>query len=141
LNPCVLDTSVASLIFKNSPLAVRYRSHLTGATPILSFQTIAEMRFGALLAYWGAKRRQTLERFLSNDAIILYSDELATHWAQIMHEARKAGRRLGTGDAWIAATARHLNAPLFTHDKDFSIEAVSSLTVYRYIDISETEHP
>jgi predicted nucleic acid-binding protein len=48
-----------------------------------------------------------------------------------MHDARKRGSRLETGDGWIAATAKFLNAPLVTHDQDFSARACPSITVYR----------
>ena len=50
----------------------------------------------------------------------------------MMHEARKAGRRLEAGDCWIAATALLLDAPLLTHDKDFDTKACPSLAVIRY---------
>jgi predicted nucleic acid-binding protein len=70
--------------------------------------------------------------FLSSFIVVGYTDELATLWATTMHEARRAGRRLEAGDAWIAATARLLNAPLLTHDKDFSPAACPSITVHCY---------
>jgi len=37
-------------------------------------------------------------------------------WAEVMVAARRAGRRLETADAWIAATAVLYNAPLITHN-------------------------
>lgn len=141
MNASVLDTSVASLMFRDSPLFALYQPLIDESSPVLCFQTIAEMRFGAILRRWSARRQRELETFLADFDVIVYSDVLATHWAQIMHDARRAGRRLEAGDAWIAATAGYLNAPLLTHDKDFSIEAIPSITVYRFIDASETAHP
>lgn len=44
----VADTSVASLILRKRPEVSAYREHLEGARIYLNFQTIAEMRFGAV---------------------------------------------------------------------------------------------
>ena len=49
-----------------------------------------------------------------------------------MQDARRTGRRLEAGDAWIAATAKMLDAPLLTHDKDFSPVACPAITIYCY---------
>ena len=40
--------------------------------------------------------------------------------ANLRSEREKAGRRLNTADAWIAATAILLACPLASHDRDFS---------------------
>jgi tRNA(fMet)-specific endonuclease VapC len=130
LNPCVLDTTVASLLLDRSPLLALYRPYLENASLCLSFQTVAEMRFGALKANWGANRKRSLEQFFTSFQLVVYTDQLSAHWAEIMYVARRAGRRLETGDAWIAATARYLNAPLLAHDKDFSPEACPSIVIF-----------
>jgi predicted nucleic acid-binding protein len=132
LNPSVLDTTIASLLLIKSPSLLPYEPLLEEVSMVLSFQSVAEMRYGALIANWGEERRQELEEFLSSFIVVGYTDELATLWATTMHEARRAGRRLEAGDAWIAATARLLNAPLLTHDKDFSPAACPSITVHCY---------
>ena len=128
----VADTSVASLILRKRPEVSAYRERLEGSRIYLSFQTIAEMRFGALLKNWGGKRRRELEDFLSSCTTLEYTDELADKWAIIMKEARLAGRRLESGDAWIAATALLLDIPLLTHDRDFDQSACPSIIVYSY---------
>jgi tRNA(fMet)-specific endonuclease VapC len=133
LNPRVLDTTVASLLLARSPRLRPYEPHLQNALLVLSFQTVAEMRFGALTANWGRARRRSLEEFSTVFHVLGCTDGLATHWAEVMHGARQVGRRLEAGDAWIAATARYLNAPLLTHDSDFSPEACPSIVVYRYL--------
>jgi tRNA(fMet)-specific endonuclease VapC len=129
LNPCVLDTTVASLLLDRSPLLALYQPHLEHASLCLSFQTVAEMRFGALKANWGTRRKRSLEQFFTAFHLVVYTDQLSVHWAEVMYEARQAGRRLEAGDAWIAATARYLNAPLLAHDKDFSPAACPSIVV------------
>jgi predicted nucleic acid-binding protein len=71
-----------------------------------------------------------LEQFLLEFDVVMFTDDLAHRWAEVIYDARQAGRRLEAGDAWIAATARLLGAPLLTHDRDFSPEACPSITVY-----------
>ena len=129
---CIVDTTVASFMLQNRPELSVYQTHLAGATIYISFQTVAEMRYGALHKDWGERRKQQLENFLNSLHIVGYTSDLADKWATIMQEARQVGRRLEAGDAWIAATALLLEAPLITSDKDFDIEACPSITVHRY---------
>ena len=132
MKPCVLDTNVVSLILRNAPQATPYLQYLEGVERILSFQTIAEMRFGSRTGKWGYFRKQNLESFLRAQTVVTYTDELAHNWALVMHEARRAGRRLEAGDAWIAATALLLNIPLLTHDRDFDVSSCPSIEVIRF---------
>jgi predicted nucleic acid-binding protein len=132
VNIVVLDTSIASFAFKASPLITAYRPHLEGVSYVVSFQTVAEMRFGARIDRWGVRRKRALELFLANLQVIEYSDKLADCWVEVMVQARRVGRRLEAGDAWVAATAMLLNAPLLTHDKDFDKEACPFITIVRY---------
>jgi predicted nucleic acid-binding protein len=83
----VLDTSVASFLFLNRPERIPYLVHLINCRAVISFQTVAEMRFGALRANWGTARQALLERFLSNDYIVDSSDALSDAWAAIMLDA------------------------------------------------------
>ena len=60
----VVDTMVVSWLFDDrlNPVADRYRE-LIGASPVLlAFQTVAELRYGALRAGWGELRRRRLDR-------------------------------------------------------------------------------
>lgn len=128
----VLDTTIASLLFRKRPELALYQAHLENSLLTICFQTVAEMRFGVLKVGWGLPRRQELERYFAKLHLVVYEDRLASTWAQIVYEAEQTGRRLEAGDAWIAATAKYLNAPLLTHDKDFSPQACPSITVYCY---------
>jgi predicted nucleic acid-binding protein len=66
--PVVVDTDVYSArLLPDSPLALRYEPLLVGRLEVLSFQTIAELRYGALLRGWRNARprprsRQELSR-------------------------------------------------------------------------------
>ena len=128
----VLDTSVASMIVDERQTLSLYAPHLRSGLSLLPFQTVAEMRLGAQLANWGETRRSRLEQFFADVLIQKYNDDLVHCWVRIMHEARQVGRRLESGDGWIAATALLLNAPLLTHDKDFDAQACPSITIVRY---------
>jgi tRNA(fMet)-specific endonuclease VapC len=134
LKPCILDTSLVSMILRKDSRVVYYEPHLVGFTQTLSFQTVAEMREGALLSNWSERRRQGLEEFLRQFVVAPFSDAVASEWARIRVEGKKAGFRLEVGDAWIAATAAALGAPLLTHDGDFSGKSCPGVTIIRYDD-------
>ena len=128
----VLDTTVASIIFRQLSEAQAILEGLVSTERILSFQTVAEMRFGAEVKGWGLGKRNILEEFISEHTIVHSSDELISCWSMIKMEASKVGRRLESSDAWIAATAKLLDVPLLTQDKDFDEIACPSVTVIRF---------
>ncbi|HEY7493514.1 MAG TPA: hypothetical protein VIH59_20685, partial [Candidatus Tectomicrobia bacterium] len=74
LNPRVLDTSIASLLLNKSPALIPYTPYFDNALLAISFQTVAEMRFGALKAQWAELSRQGLEQFMQRFAIVGYDD-------------------------------------------------------------------
>ena len=45
-------------------------------------------------------------------------DAICQLWGKVVDEARRRGRRIGSGDAWQAATALFLDVPLITHNAD-----------------------
>jgi tRNA(fMet)-specific endonuclease VapC len=117
----VVDTDVASFIFKWHPqFAPRYIEILRGSGLVVSFMTLAEMGQGALDANWGPRKWDLLEAYLA-DFSVLHSDSLlCSTWAALRHESMRKGRRMGSADAWIAATALVLSAPLVTNNpKDY----------------------
>jgi predicted nucleic acid-binding protein len=117
----VVDTDVASFIFKWHPeFAPRYVDIVRGSELIVSFMTVAEMRQGALDANWGPRKCDVLEAYLA-DFSVLHSDSLlCSTWAAIRNESTRKGRPIGSADAWIAATALVLSAPLVTNNpKDY----------------------
>jgi len=82
--------------------------------------TLAEMRQGALDASWGPRKRDVLETYLA-DFSVLHSDSLlCSTWAALRNESTRKGRQMSSADAWIAATALVLSAPLVTNNpKDY----------------------
>ena len=115
----VVDTSVFSLIFNRDTRATFYRELLDGRRVILSFQTVEELWFGAAKAKWGPRRKSEQERHIAEYEIVWTSPELALLSADLRAERERAGRRLNTADAWIAATAILLGCPVAAHDRDF----------------------
>jgi tRNA(fMet)-specific endonuclease VapC len=117
----VVDTDVASYVFKWHPeFAPRYVGTMRGSELVISFMTMAEMRQGALDANWGQRRLEVLESYLA-DFSVLHSDSvLCSRWAAVRNESARKGRQMSSADAWIAATALALSAPLVTNNaKDY----------------------
>jgi predicted nucleic acid-binding protein len=100
--------------------APQYVAILRGSELVVSFMTLAEMRQGALDANWGTRRRAVLETHLT-DCSVLHSDSLlCSTWAAVRSNSIRTGRQMGSADAWIAATALVLSAPLVTNNpKDY----------------------
>jgi len=117
----VVDTDVGSYIFKWHPeFAPRYVAIVRGSELVISFMTLAEMRQGALDANWGPRKCDVLEAYLA-DFSVLHSDSLlCSTWATVRHESVQKGSPMSSADAWIAATALVLSAPLVTNNpKDY----------------------
>ena len=93
--------------------------------------TVAEMRQGALDANWGPRKCDVLEAYLA-DFSVLHSDSLlCSTWAAVRNESVRKGRQIRSADAWIAATALVLSAPLVTNNpKDYrhldNLEVISA---------------
>lgn len=101
------------VIFKWHPeFAPRYVAIVRGSELVASFMTVAEVRQGALDANWGPRKCDVLETYLA-DFSVLHSDSLlCSTWAAVRNESTCKGRQMGSADAWIAATALVLAAPL-----------------------------
>ena len=113
----VVDTDVASFIFNWHTLAQQYVDAMRGSELVLSFMSIAELHMGAISAGWGGQRRLLLERFIGGFERFYADNDLCTVWARVRADARAAGRPISPQDAWIAATALLLDAPLATHNR------------------------
>jgi len=134
----VVDTMVISWLFddRHNALADTYRQ-LIGSDPVvLAFQTVMELRFGALRAGWGELRRRRLERRIAEIAVVQPDDKMITTCADLRIRCQQAGHALGNklhdGDRWIAATAIRLGVPLASHDQLFNgVPGLQLLTAAR----------
>jgi tRNA(fMet)-specific endonuclease VapC len=116
----LIDTDIASFIFKGSDYANPYMPLLRDHELAISFMTIAELFQWAILRRWGEHRLAQLEQYLSNHLIIPVDQPLCREWAQLRAARQSAGRVISPQDAWIAATALRHDLPLVTHNtKDF----------------------
>ncbi|HEY3004210.1 MAG TPA: PIN domain-containing protein, partial [Kribbellaceae bacterium] len=76
----LVDTNVFTAWLRpRSPLVPLYRKHLFGRRLAVSQQTVAEARYGAVMAGWGDRRLKELERLI-NQSRVLPTDEDTT-WA------------------------------------------------------------
>jgi tRNA(fMet)-specific endonuclease VapC len=122
--PIVVDTDVFSAeLISGSELAERYAPLTTGRLAFISFQTAAEIRYGALLRGWGRARLITLESKLAHVEVVHSGPELVVVHAQLRVDCRMAGHALAdqahNADRWIAATAIRLGLPLVSNDGIF----------------------
>lgn len=97
---------------------------LAGHQLFLAVQTVAELRYGALVAQWGDTRRARLEAAIATTTVVPVTDALLDTVANLRFECRRDGHPLADRahhqDLWIAAAAIHINAPLVTADGVFA---------------------
>ena len=133
----LLDTTVVSMLHpkkRGSEVLGRYAVHMEQQTLALSFQSVAELWNWAETREWGDEARNGLDLFIKRFLVIPYDYALAQTWARAMHTSHREGRRLETGDCWIAATAIHRRIPLLTHDRDFLDLSIPGLLVVSYLE-------
>lgn len=122
--PVVVDTDVFSaLLAPDSPLARRYDHLLVGRPAFLSFQTVAELRFGALRRGWGSTRLVRLEAEIARAEIVHSGHDLIGAYVDLRIACERAGHALGQrdhdADRWVAATAVRLGISLVSNDRIF----------------------
>jgi tRNA(fMet)-specific endonuclease VapC len=113
---CLIDTNIASYLFRGDIRAELYRDYPAGKSIGVSFMTIAELRHWALARNWGAWRREQTEALLTRYTIFYADDELCRAWAIIVAERERNGRPIDTAEAWVAAPAWLLSIPPVTHN-------------------------
>lgn len=120
----VIDTDVFSAdLVPGSRLAERYAPLITGRRAFISFQTAAELRYGALRRGWGEGRMLRLDAKIHRAEIVHTGPELVAVCAQLRADCAAAGHALAqrehSADRWIAATAIRLAIPLVSNDTIF----------------------
>lgn len=122
--PIVIDTDVFSAdLVPRSRLTELYASIVTGRPAFISFQTVAELRYGALRRGWGEARMLRLDARIARAEVVHSGPELVLIYAQLRAECEAQGHALGqrehNADRWIAATAIRLGVPLVSNDGIF----------------------
>jgi predicted nucleic acid-binding protein len=121
----VVDTMIVSWLLneRSTPVAERYRALLGDRAVLLAFQTVVELRYGALKAGWGELRRRRLERRIDDATVVQPDDHAINVCAELRDQCRRAGHpladKLHDGDRWIAAVAVRLGVPLMSDDVVF----------------------
>ena len=65
----------------------------------------------------------------SGHGTLIRDEAVCALWARVRYDRDKTGRPIAVADAWIAATALYLDAPLVTHNaRDF--DQIKNLEVY-----------
>jgi predicted nucleic acid-binding protein len=122
----LVDTGVfsASLSRRHPPTLDRHVIALLGNQLFIASATVAELRYGAIIAEWGAPRRERIETAITAATVVPVTDTLLTAVAELRAACRRAGHPLADkihgNDLWIAASAIHINASLVTADGVFA---------------------
>lgn len=114
----LLDTSVFIANEQSRPLAIERLPDEAAVSVV----TLAELELGVHLAGSESARSQRLRTLGSVRAtyVALPVDEaVASSFAELVAAARRTGRRPRVQDAWIAATAKTHDVPVYSQDSDF----------------------
>ncbi len=76
---------------------------------VLSFATIAELRYGALKVGWGPEKTRALEQKIERYLVVTATDAATRKWAELNRAFKD---QLGVNDLWIAACALAQPEPL-----------------------------
>lgn len=121
----VVDTGVfsAALSRRSRPDLEPAVARLVGNQLFVAVQTVAELRYGALVAGWADRRRARLEAAIVAITVLPVTDELLHGVARLRYACRAQGHpladRVHHADLWIAATAIDAEMPLITADSVF----------------------
>jgi tRNA(fMet)-specific endonuclease VapC len=112
----LLDTDVASFLFKNSPHANAFRPLIKGRQLLLAFVSVAELFKWTLKRRWNSLKIARMEEALHRYVIIPYDRDLAWSWAKVVTSCETAGRPISPSDAWIAAAALRHDVEMTTNN-------------------------
>ena len=113
----IIDTNVASYLFRQTPQSEPFRAILENRRKIISFQTRAELLVWS--AYWSKSNQAKLERWIeSRFGFLSHNESITRAWVEVNISAKRNGYPIAGADAWIAATALSSGIPLLTADKN-----------------------
>jgi predicted nucleic acid-binding protein len=121
----VVDTMIASawLGVRHSERKERWAPLLQRSAWLLPFPVVAEMRFGAEVAGWGARLRGVLDRIIAAAGIVPPLQDVTDACVDLRTWCVRTGHGLGAkeheADRWVAAVAIAATLPLATEDSIF----------------------
>ena len=108
---------------KHSDRKARWTPLLEPAVWVLPFTVVAEMRFGAEVAGWGARRRAVLDRLVARAATVPPLPDVTDAYVDLRTWCVRTGHGLGAkdheADRWVAAVAIAAQLPLASEDSIF----------------------
>ena len=92
----VVDTGVfsAALSRRRRQLFDTHVEALRGNQLFLSVVTVAELRYGAIVADWGSPRRERVEAAISATTVVPVTDALLSAMAELRADCRRIGHPL-----------------------------------------------
>lgn len=126
----MLDTDTCSYILKRSqPLVVKRLQAVPVSDVCMSVVTRAELLYGVEVSPRRAQDAAALAAFLPYVEALDFTEDAATHYAEIRADLKKRGALIGANDLFIAAHSRSLGLTLVTNNtaefervKDLAIE-------------------
>lgn len=121
----VVDTMIASawLGVRSTTRRARWEPLLVKSIWVLPFAVVAEMRFGAEVAGWGARRRGVLDRLVASSRMMPPLAEVTDAYVDLRTWCAHNGHGLGAkdheADRWVAAVALAAKLPLASEDAIF----------------------
>lgn len=117
------QASSAPLCRADGGRASKLVTRMVGNQTFVAPQTVAELRFGALVAGWGEFRRRRLEQAIAATTVVPITDELLTGVTRLRYNCRQRGHALANkahvNDLWIAACAIETDLALLSADSIF----------------------
>lgn len=131
LSGICLDTSAYSHFKRGEPAAVDV---LTSAAAVLvPAIVLGELRVGFKLGKRAEANERELAEFLARDVVVLLDvdDDVASIYADIVVDLRRAGTPVPTNDIWIGALAVRAGVSVVTYDAHF--ERMRRVSVHRLV--------
>lgn len=118
MKPCLLDTDILSLFFRNHPQVIEYFNLYLQEYEKLNFSLITYYEILSGLKHRDANRQiENFLQFSEKNNIILLNQESVMISAEIYAESRKKGTPVDDIDLLIAGVAMANNLVLITHNQ------------------------
>ena len=125
----MLDTDICSYILKRShPLVIKRLQLVPVGDVCMSVVTKVELLYGVEVSPRRTQDAAALAAFLPYVEVIVLSDDVAVHYAEIRADLKKRGTMIGGNDLFIAAHARAQGLTLVTNNTA-EFERVSGLAI------------
>ncbi len=117
----VLDTDVASSVFKGDVDGPDVRRHVRHSECCLTFVAVGELWQWTVGHRWSPRAKVRLERWIETMPVIESDASISRLWGGLSGHARRRGRPRPQNDTWIAACCLERDLPLLTRNmRDFT---------------------